>query len=268
MSATTRIPVDRTPPAERMPRGRQRGFTLIELMIALLIGLFLVGGLLTLVGAMKRTSGIQTNLSQLQDSERLAMSLMTDVIQSAGYYPDPAHNTMSGELPINAQFPQQCQSITGLGAGNAAAPGDQISVRYATSGIDNVLDCSGNTQGAAATIVNQFGLDANGNLQCSLSVNGGAAQLITLVSGLQDLQILYGVQSNAGSGNTSVDAYLDADQVTAGGYWGNVISVQVTLTFVNPLFGQPGQASTVVFRRVIDVMGNPDIAGAAPGVCT
>jgi len=257
MSAATRMTVDRAP---RTPRGRQRAFTLIELMIALLIGLFLVGGLLTLVGAMKRTSGIQSNLSQLQDSERLAMSLMTDVIQTAGYYPNPLINTASGEFPVSGLFLQSGQSIAGLGAGNAAPPGDAIVVRYATSGTDNVLDCSGNTHGTTATIVNQFSIDANGNLQCSLVVNGAAALLIPLVSGVRNLQILYGVQSNSTSGNASVDAYLDATQVTAGGYWGSVISVQVTLTFVNPLYGQPGQASTVVFRRVIDVMNKAGVS--------
>ena len=34
----------------------ERGFTLVELMIAIVIGLFLTGGLLTLVQAMKRTA--------------------------------------------------------------------------------------------------------------------------------------------------------------------------------------------------------------------
>ena len=64
------------------------GFTLIELSVAVLIGLFLLAGLLTLVQDMRRTFGTRT-ASQLQDSQRLAMTLITDVVQSAGYYPDP-----------------------------------------------------------------------------------------------------------------------------------------------------------------------------------
>jgi hypothetical protein len=52
-----------------------------------------------------------------------------------------------------------------------------------------------------------------------------------------------------------VDTYLDANGVTAGNYWGNVISVKLTLTYVNPLSGLPGQvATTVPFTRVVDVM--------------
>ena len=74
---------------------RIRGFTLAELMIAVLIGLFLTAGLLTLVQAMKRTTASQSGLSQLQDNERMAMSLIANVVQSAGYYPNPMVNSAS-----------------------------------------------------------------------------------------------------------------------------------------------------------------------------
>ncbi len=74
-------------------RSEQDGFTLIELMIALLIGLFLAGGLLVLVQDNRRVFGNQNQLAQLQDSERLALSMMTDVIQMAGYFPDPTSNS-------------------------------------------------------------------------------------------------------------------------------------------------------------------------------
>jgi type IV pilus assembly protein PilW len=53
-----------------LPRRRrsQQGFTLVELSIAVLIGLFLLGGLLTLLQDMRRTFGAQNQLGQLQDS--------------------------------------------------------------------------------------------------------------------------------------------------------------------------------------------------------
>ena len=75
-------------------RGGQRGFTLIEILIALLIGVFLLAALLTIVQANRRVYGDQSQLAQLQDSERMAMTLMTDVIQMAGYYPNPTQNTV------------------------------------------------------------------------------------------------------------------------------------------------------------------------------
>ena len=72
----------------------ERGFTLIEILIALLIGLFLLGALLTIVQANRTVFGNQNKLAQLQDGERMAMTVMADVIQSAGYFPDPTTNTL------------------------------------------------------------------------------------------------------------------------------------------------------------------------------
>jgi type IV pilus assembly protein PilW len=238
---------------------RQRGFSLIELSIAILIGLFLMGGLVTLVGGMKRTNGNQTGLSQLQDNERMSMSLITDVIQTAGYFPSPTVNTSALMFPVIGSFTAPGQSIFGTGAYTAAAPGDSISVRYATGGGDGVINCAGNTSAVAATYINTFSV-VGGNLICQLVTNGGAPQTVQLVSGVTNLAIYYGVQTNVAAGNNSVDAYLDGAAVAAGNYWNNVISVQITLTFLNPL-SQPGQTplTPIPFQRTIVVMNKAGV---------
>jgi type IV pilus assembly protein PilW len=249
-------------------RSAHRGFTLIELLVALLIGLFLIAGLLTLVQAMRRTFTMQTGLSQLQDNERMTTTLMTDVIQSTGYFPNPLVNSATTEFPVTGSFTTAGQALVGSGAYAAVPPGDSITVRYATAGGDNVINCAGGTSAVAATFTNTFSVDAFGNLNCALSVNvsgtitNSTIQLISgqvvnglVVSGVTDLQVYYGVQTNAAAPVGSVDTYLDANGVTAGNYWGNVISVKLTLTYVNPLSGLPGQvATTVPFTRVVDVM--------------
>ena len=81
------------------PGRSARGFTFVEIMIAMALGLFLIGGLLTLVQAMRRTSTNQSGLSQLQDNERMAMQLVTDVVQSTGYFTNPVLNTAAGQFP-------------------------------------------------------------------------------------------------------------------------------------------------------------------------
>ena len=53
------------------------------------IGLFLLGGLLTIVQTNRAVFGNQNQLALLHDSERMAMTLIADVVQSAGYFPDP-----------------------------------------------------------------------------------------------------------------------------------------------------------------------------------
>jgi len=85
-----------------------RGFTLIELMIALLIGVFLLGALLTIVQTNRTVFGDQNKMAQLQDGERMAMTMMADVIQSAGYFPQPYqpyNNTLTGALIAHHRSP-------------------------------------------------------------------------------------------------------------------------------------------------------------------
>ena len=58
----------------------QRGFTLVELMVTVAIALFLLYGLVTIVEQVRRTSLDQQSLTQLQDQQRFAMTVLTDVI--------------------------------------------------------------------------------------------------------------------------------------------------------------------------------------------
>lgn len=241
----------------------QRGFTLVELMIAVLIAMFLIGGLLTLVQAMKATSLNQSGLSQLQESERMAVTLMGDVIQSTGYFPNPLINTALSAFPVSAPFTTAGQALYGTGNITDPAPGNTITVRYLTSGLDNVINCLGNTSGAAVTFVNTFSLDGNGNLQCTLTVIGAAGSVtsapVPVISGVNNLQIYYGVQTNTAVATNSIDTYLDAATVTAGNNWANVKSVQIKLTFLNPLWGQTNQPQYITFTRIVDVMNKTGV---------
>ena len=238
-------------------RSEQDGFTLIELMIALLIGLFLAGGLLVLVQDNRRVFGNQNQLAQLQDSERLALSMMTDVIQMAGYFPDPTSNSaQSTMLATTATTPAMVAGQALTGQYSAAVPGDSITVRYTTSGSDGILTCTGTSStGAILTYINTFSVVKNaagvGQLVCTRE-NG---VLYPLINGVENLSVTYGVNTT-GSGN-NVDSYQNADQVTAASNWSNVISLQIELTFANPLYvaGAPqGQPATIVLRRNIAVM--------------
>src|SRR5258708_1475354 len=158
---------------------RQSGFTMIELMVALLIGLFLMGGLMMLLQNNRKAFSSQSALAQLQDSERLAMTMMTGVIQQAGYFTDPTINSPSTALPAAAAFsttlPAAAAFAAGAGpAGLAFAAGqgltgatvagsDVISARYTTGTGDGILNCSGgsNGSGANATYTNQFSVAQN-----------------------------------------------------------------------------------------------------------
>jgi type IV pilus assembly protein PilW len=63
----------------------QRGLTLIELMIALLIGVFLTAGLIQIFISAKQSYRLQENISRLQENGRFAMDFLTKGIRMAGY---------------------------------------------------------------------------------------------------------------------------------------------------------------------------------------
>lgn len=231
---------------------RQRGYTLIEILVALLIAVFLLGGLFTILQNTRRTSTQQTALAQLQDEQRMAMSLLNDVIQNAGYF-----DTNTYATPQNAWSAAVAVGPTGtsLAAGQAitgkhtaGAPGDVIAVRYATAGGDGIINCNGGTSLTAATYINTF-MVVSGQLECA--PDGIAANAIPLVANVSNLQVWYGVSTTAATNN--VDTYFTADQMTAT-TWPNVSSVRVTVTFN---YIQAGSTATtaVSLTRVIALQG-------------
>jgi type IV pilus assembly protein PilW len=237
----------------------QQGFTLIELSVAMLIGLFLLGGLLSITQDMRRTFTNQNQMSQMQDSERLAMTLITDVVQEAGYFPDPVAETISNAFPANPFYPlmQQGQPLWGVPNG---AQGDQLYALFKTASNDAVINCRGgtNTTGGMVNYINEFYVDGAGNLNCLLTaIPGGQLPAVVLVTGVKSLQVLYGVQRSGAVPTLNADTYLTASQMS-GGDWLNVICIKVTLTFDNSLLkkSQPGQPATIPFTRVITVMSN------------
>lgn len=93
-------------PAPGVARKRSRGFSLVELMVAVAIGLILVGGLVTLFANSSHTANeIDKSVRQIENG-RYATELLSENISIAGYY---------GELTtdgISLGSPAACASAT------------------------------------------------------------------------------------------------------------------------------------------------------------
>lgn len=66
---------------------KQKGFSIVELMVALLLGLFLVSGVTGMYISSKQTYRMTDNLSRLQESLRFSLDFMSRDIRMAGYLP-------------------------------------------------------------------------------------------------------------------------------------------------------------------------------------
>lgn len=246
----------------------QGGFTLVELMVTVAIALFLIGGLLTVLQNVRGAYNSQQLLSQLQDQQRFSLTVLSDVIQAGGYFPDATAWQPTTSLPASTANGTYVTGQAFFGTRVGGTTPDTIDVRYRTAPNDGVILCDGstNTTGATRVYVNQFTV-ANGALQCQLfdGTTGAAidAAPVQLVNGVSNLVVYYGVKRNAVPVDYNIDTYLTADQMntnngTTGNDWTNISSVLVRLSFANPLFGQPGQAGvqpqTINLERVIEVM--------------
>ena len=250
---------------------RQRGFSLVELSIAILIALFLLGGLVTLVMGTRRSGGTQSALSQLQDNQRIAMTLITNVVQQAGYFPDPSStqpNSFAAETVATLAVP----AGPGLwGTYNASAPGDTLVARFIAPANDTthtIIDCAGqsNVGGPANVWYTDMFVVANVGgtswLQCQSQISGVAGPLVNLIPNVTKLAVLYAVSAGTAGDDYSVVQYLNATQVGASGNWPNVTAVKIRLTFQVPVYGttggqmQPSSApnGTTTIERVIPVM--------------
>ena len=231
----------------RKASSHQSGMGLISLMVGLTIGLLLLAGLFQIWLQTRQTFGAQGQLAQLQDNERMVLTTMANTIQIGGYYPvylnysatPPATPYTSNSLTNVGNFASG-QSL--YGTYSATPPGDTISIRYvadstSTAANNSTLDCQGQTESTGTLVTNTYQING-GLLQCS--TDGGKTWQTIISNPVANMTILYGIDT---LGDGTQLKYLTADKVQAGTYWGKVISVQIQLTFNNPLYGQPGQSA-------------------------
>ncbi len=199
----------------------QNGMTLIEIMIALLIGAFLLGGILQVFVGTKQTNRVQENLSRLQENGRFAMSFLAKDIRMAGYWDcllPPTPSTDIGGTNDNV-------GVAGIDDGT-----DKITLMGAFAKTP-IAAC-----GTAANTANSCTLDSDGSsVNCythasstiTYKINNGALQkdADAVVEDIVNMQILYGADTDADS---TPNYYVAAG--TAGLDMTKVVSIRITLT--------------------------------------
>ena len=67
-------------------KNRIKGFTLVEVMVAMAIGLFVMGGVIQLFTSMRASLNLQTEMAHVQEGGRLAMELLGKDVRNADFW--------------------------------------------------------------------------------------------------------------------------------------------------------------------------------------
>ncbi len=202
---------------------KQHGFTLIEIMIAITIGLVMLAGVLQISQANKESSRLQRNMGFVQENMRIAMELLTRDIRMAGFNgtlanpiatPQPAFiNVVAPTVDIPAVNDDPRARTADGGADN----NDQITLTYRSD-----TDCLG--QDTPTLVATNHYFIRNNRLMCRGNI--GVEQ--PLIDNVESLQILYG--ENTDDDPRSANRYVHAHQV---GNMANVVSVRIGMRFIS-----------------------------------
>lgn len=133
-------------------RSNQSGFSLIEIMIALVIGLVLTAGIIQVFLGSKMSYVTNEGLARVQESGRFAVDLLSREIRMAGY--QGCRNRDQIEPRIIAQNPPAELNFANdqvLRGANNVASGTTINGRAVTSGSDTLVVRKASTRAAQMT---------------------------------------------------------------------------------------------------------------------
>jgi type IV pilus assembly protein PilW len=192
----------------------QTGISMIEIMIAMLIGIFLTGGLIQMFITSKNTNKLQDAVSRVQENGRFAVEFITEDVRMADYFMECS--TASKDL----------LAVTGTDNDttdpNIIDGTDTITVRQTTGACDS-------RQTTAVTYSIRTG--ANGGPSLYKQINNAAPQ--ELVEGVEQMQILYGVDTDTSAADRAEygvpDYYVPANVVASNTNWDDVLAIKISL---------------------------------------
>lgn len=216
--------------------GPSRGHTLIELVIAMALGLIVTAGAVSLYRTQRAALTRAGDAIQMRDAGLTALTMIGQQLQMAGFFPADASQDdrpaplfgCSGGHPAGGDDSLACETLAGRSDGVAIRyVGDNVSTWPSSSG--QSTDCLGQAvtnvssalSGKGVLIVNRYYAKASGStgepeLYCEGSGKPGSAQ--PLVEGVERVRLRYWI--------AGAPAALDASAVMAA-QWLKVVAVDL-----------------------------------------
>lgn len=220
----------------------QRGFSLIELLISMVIGLVVIGAMMAAYLGTGVSSRNTRALAQITEDASVALNVLRSQVGMTGYA-NPVGLDGAGKFTVagplvgahlfgcNADFADLDQPIGSLACGDDDTS-DAIAVAYQADERNSVvgaggnpLDCLGNGIPADAGVwvaYSRFYV-TGGQLMCQ---GPGADAAQALVENVETMQVTYGVGDLASDKPNQVVRYEDASTMSADDFT-NTVSVRV-----------------------------------------
>jgi type IV pilus assembly protein PilW len=235
----------------------ESGFTLLELLIALLIGAIVIAVVGGLFLANTNTFRAVDDTSRLQENGRFALQTVARVTRQAGFVPADILQLFKNPedaFPINTLAASTTARIVFGVDASGPNSSDSLTVAFRPSANGEIVDCTGSQQSLAAVpivttpasigapIINTFfvaasnSADATSRFSLFCSPNATGANRIELIRGVESFQVLYAVDLpppvTAAQPNPKRDFvpnyYASADKLT-GDLFNNVTGIQIAL---------------------------------------
>lgn len=196
------------------PKCSQKGFTLVELMIAMLLGVFLTGGIIQIFLGSRQTYRMQENLSRLQENGRFAMGFITRDNRTIGFQGCASRSIASGTIiPSNitdAKNPNPNPAFVMLPGGITG--NNNAANNWSASACGTTNTCVTGTD----AITYQFNTSCGGYLTGNLATNNANIQIpaantcsinaydTLMVSDCSAADIFIATSASSGSGTQTI----------------------------------------------------------------
>lgn len=205
-----------------------RGFSIVEVLVAITISLILLLGLLQIFISNKNSYRLETNSDVMHDNARFIYDYLTKLVRQTGYR-SPQKNTQF--TAIDSIFDVTNLHITGTnntGTNNS----DTLVIRYQGSGDGagnpdgTIRDCLNIPIDSFVTATMTFSITANDELQCRSQNPSSATPDSTqiLLENVENFQVLYGEDT---TGDKAANRYVDSTHPNLN--MANVVAVRISV---------------------------------------
>jgi len=243
---------------------KHAGFTLVELMVAIVIGVFLIASMMNLFITMNRSVTLSDALSQNQETGRFAMDYLTRFTRQAGYTDDTtAEVDPFFTSPECDATPEACSENN-----PDDINGDRLAIQYYVSSGDSRRACSGTLVNGPTKVADVFWVSADagseGELRCrAFNTSTGAwidANPVSLVNNLELLEVQIGVANKSQDRQASRYVNLDTFNQEVNNLSlsvESIRSIKLAILTTSTNSDQPGMVQSDVKERKYVVLDSP-----------